>query len=76
MRGAIWAAYSDTDALSTSCPNCGALPGRWCTKPDGRVRRIPCVARATAAIGTGDGKPYIARDFSLPTYPTDREDQE
>ncbi|WP_425320601.1 zinc finger domain-containing protein [Mycobacterium alsense] len=70
MKRPIWAAYNDTDALSTKCTNCGALPGHWCTRPDGRVRRIPCVERSAAGIGSGDGKPY-ARDFSEPTHQPD-----
>jgi hypothetical protein len=46
-RGAgqpIWEAYADAD-LSHPCPNCHAAPDVWCARPDGRVRRTPCLAR-------------------------------
>jgi hypothetical protein len=66
---AIWAAYNDVDALSVTCTNCGAQKGQWCTRPDGRVRRVPCVERAAASIGSGDGRPH-SRDYSEPTHPT------
>lgn len=68
----IWQAYNDVDALSTTCTNCGAQQGQWCTRPDGRVRRVPCVARSAASIGSGDGKPYGERDFSQPIHPSER----
>lgn len=67
MRGAIWQAYDDTGALEVSCTHCGAVPGQWCTKSDGRVRRVPCVERAAAGVDTGNGKPYP--DFTEPTHP-------
>lgn len=75
MRGAIWAAYSDTDALSSACTNCGAQEGHWCTRPDGRIRRVPCVARSAASIGSGNGRPYAPRDFSEPARPPERTDK-
>jgi hypothetical protein len=60
----IWQSYSDTGALDVTCPYCGAEPGRWCTREDGRVRRIPCVTRASATgAGSAAAKP---RDFSEP----------
>jgi hypothetical protein len=64
----IWEAYADTGALEVSCPHCGAAPTQWCTRDDGRVRRVPCVARSIGAVGTGDGKPY-ARDFTQQSHP-------
>lgn len=45
----IWAAYDDTNTLGVECPQCAADTGMWCTKPDGRVSRVPCVARIAAA---------------------------
>jgi hypothetical protein len=69
MKGAIWKAYADTCALEVTCPHCGAEPGQWCTKSDGRVRRVPCVDRAESGIVTDSGKPY-ARDFTEPIHPT------
>lgn len=59
----IWQSYSDTGALGVTCPYCGAEPGKWCTREDGRVRRIPCVTRASA---TGVGSGNRPRDFSEP----------
>lgn len=69
---AIWAAYNDTGSLSVACTNCGAQQGQWCTRPDGRVRRVPCVDRSAASISSGDGKPYSARDFSQPIHQPER----
>lgn len=66
---AVWAAYADCNALQIDCPNCGAQHGNWCTKDDGRVSRVPCVARAAA------GSLMVApghRDFSQPIHTTDR----
>lgn len=40
----IWDAYSDADLIHP-CPNCRAGPNTWCTRPDGRVRRTPCLSR-------------------------------
>ncbi len=62
---AIWAAYNDTGALDVTCPHCQAQPGRWCTKDDGRVRRVPCIARS-AMTGAIESAKY-GRDFSEPT---------
>lgn len=62
---AIWQAYHDTDALSVNCTNCQAQRGQWCTLPDGRVRRVPCVERATTSLGSGE---QYCRDFSEPTH--------
>ncbi|WP_283613458.1 hypothetical protein [Mycolicibacterium poriferae] len=42
----IWDSYADVADMSRPCPNCGAV-NTWCTKPDGRVRRVPCVSRLT-----------------------------
>lgn len=65
----VLAAYVDTGALDVSCTHCGATPGAWCLTDDGRARRVPCVDRAAAGVGTGDGKPYAPRDFSEPAHP-------
>jgi hypothetical protein len=54
----IWQAYADTGALDVACPHCGAEPEQWCTREDGRVRRVPCVDRATSGFAAGNGKPY------------------
>lgn len=40
----IWDSYSDVSP-DAACPNCAAAAGLWCSTPDGRVRRIPCVSR-------------------------------
>ncbi|MFN6548899.1 zinc finger domain-containing protein [Mycolicibacterium septicum] len=42
-------AYEDTGAGAVECPNCHAAPGNWCETPEGRRRRVPCVARLAAA---------------------------
>lgn len=82
QRQGIWTAYNDTGALRIECPRCGARRNKWCTKPDGRVRRIPCIERATAtAVVTVDREDRY-RDFSEPlhekkspmTTPIDRDD--
>lgn len=38
-------AYVDTGALDRPCDGCGAEPAQWCQTPDGRDRRVPCIAR-------------------------------
>ena len=43
----IWAAYAG--ARDIPCPTCGAEPASWCTRGDGRVGRVPCIARLAAA---------------------------
>lgn len=59
-------AYAATGALRRPCDTCGSQPNQWCTTPDGRLRRVPCVDRAAAgATVDDDGKP---RDFSEPTH--------
>jgi hypothetical protein len=55
----IWAAYNETNALAVRCPHCGAEPGKWCTRDDGRLGRVPCVARASS----GADRPH---DFGEP----------
>lgn len=67
MKGPIRQAYTDTGALDITCPHCGVQPGQWCITDDGAARRVPCVERAAAGIGTGDGNPY-GRDFSEPRH--------
>lgn len=71
---AIWQAYRDCGALEVTCPHCAATPGQWCTRADGRVRRIPCASRTVASIGSGAGRPY-SRDFSEPTHPNPIEER-
>jgi hypothetical protein len=61
----IWTAYSETGALSVTCPHCHAEPGKFCTRENGRVGRIPCVSRASASgVVDDDDRP---RDYSEPT---------
>ncbi|WP_448385940.1 hypothetical protein [Mycolicibacterium sp. XJ1904] len=31
--------------MDRQCPNCQAQPHQWCTRPDGSVRPVPCIAR-------------------------------
>lgn len=68
---AIWEAYNDTGTLPIECTNCGAQPGTWCTRPDGRVRRTPCLARITAVAPVKGRIPDAptAVDFSEPRHP-------
>lgn len=61
-----------SDAITRACPRCGAHAGVYCQKPDGRLARIPCLARAKAAaseVFTGAGKNY--RDYSEPLHSTE-----
>lgn len=76
---AIWAAYEDTGALSIPCPNCGAEQGVWCTKPDGRVAKTPCIARISAAdiapktialLNQTTENASQSIDFTEPRHPT------
>lgn len=71
MKGAIWRAYSDTGALRIDCPNCGATRNKWCTRPDGRVRRVPCVERATTTAAVAVSREDRYRDFSQPLHQSD-----
>lgn len=44
-RVVLPAAYVDTGAAGVPCLHCGAGIGQWCTRPDGGVRRTPCIDR-------------------------------
>lgn len=66
---AIWQAYSDVGALDIACPHCGAQPKQWCTRDDGRVRRIPCIERATSTAVVDAPQSRYIRDFSEPAHP-------
>jgi hypothetical protein len=46
--GPIWESYADAE-LGSECPNCGAGPNVWCSSPDGRIRRVPCIGRILKA---------------------------
>lgn len=59
----IWQAYQDTGALAVDCPHCGATPGVWCSRPDGRLRRTPCLDRITATAPIPTPVPTPAHDF-------------
>lgn len=74
MKGhLVMAAYADTGALTVSCPHCAAEPGQPCTKPDGRVGKVPCVDRIAAAdlsAGTDKkGNATLPVDYSEPRRP-------
>src|ERR1700687_4886649 len=43
-------AYADCE-LDRQCTNCGAPPSIWCTRPEGRLRALPCLARTAAPEG-------------------------
>lgn len=43
MPGPVADAY--LGALQAQCTGCGADAGQYCTTPDGRLRRCPCVTR-------------------------------
>lgn len=59
---AINPAYSDTGALAVVCMHCGAKPGDPCTKSDGRISRVPCVDRLSAADLAPAHVPGVERD--------------
>jgi hypothetical protein len=63
MNGAIWDAYRDTGTLDIACPHCDATPGTFCTRPDGRVRRVPCIDRIAASGAVPD-----VRDYTEPRH--------
>lgn len=51
----VFESYSDVDP-ELACPTCRAAPRVYCSRPDGRLRRVPCVRRprvATFADRTG-----------------------
>jgi len=64
----IWQAYAETAALDIECPNCWAPAGVWCTKSDGRVARVPCLARAGTAEEIPAYEKTFGRDFSEPIH--------
>lgn len=43
--------YADA-AMDRECPNCQAPPHRWCKRPDGETRPIPCIARMRIAAAS------------------------
>lgn len=69
---AIWQAYADVGALKINCPNCEAGVGTWCTREGGKVRRVPCIARA-AAGGLIVAAPRGHHDFGEPRHPRTEE---
>lgn len=46
MPGPVADAY--VGALEVPCSSCGAEVGQYCTTPDGRLRRCPCVTRCAS----------------------------
>ena len=73
---AVLAAYTDTGALTVPCGHCGAEPDQPCTKPDGRISRVPCVDRIAAADISSDtdkkgwiSNPTLPVDYSEPRRP-------
>lgn len=60
------------DALSRECSHCGAAAGVYCSKPDRRLSRVPCVSRCKPApewaMSTSTPAAHIGRDFSEPLY--------
>lgn len=59
----IWRAYA-LATMSSPCPSCSAPAHVWCTKPDGRVRRTPCLARINA-VASDTAEPH---DFGEPRH--------
>lgn len=43
MSPLVWI-YAEA-SMERQCPNCRAEPNEYCRRPDGYVRRIPCIAR-------------------------------
>lgn len=69
---AVLAAYNDTGALTVRCGHCGAEAGQPCTKPDGRVSKVPCVDRIAAADLTPITEVTAVQsavDYSEPRHP-------
>jgi hypothetical protein len=69
-------AYTDTGSLHVDCTNCGAEPGQWCARDDGRIRRMPCIARIAssgAVTTTAVTAVVVPIDFNQPRHT--KEDQ-
>lgn len=64
---AVLAAY--TGALAVPCGHCGAEPDQPCTKPDGRISRVPCVDRIAAADIASSISSTLTVDYSEPRRP-------
>ena len=62
------AAYADAN-MHTECPHCGAEPNQFCTRPDGVVRRTPCIKRIRPSVGVAA---FEGRD-PAPLYVTKNE---
>lgn len=74
----IVAAYRQAGALDINCPHCGADPGSYCTRDDGRLRRTPCVARCRSSSVTSEsldvaGAPNPAACHSAPVRVIERQ---
>lgn len=69
----VMRAYTDTGALNIPCPHCDAQTDEPCTKPTGRVSRVPCVARiANADIPLHEAVDNLSPppvDFGEPRHP-------
>lgn len=49
MRSRVFEEVYAEAAMDRECPNCQAPPQRWCKRPNGETRPIPCVARMCIA---------------------------
>lgn len=75
-REPIWSAYRSA-RISSECPNCHARPNVWCTRPDGHVRRVPCIARVVTPSEADEELRHGVTQFRLPdTRPTDKTSEE
>lgn len=83
MRSRVFEEVYADAAMDLECPNCQAPPHRWCKRPNGETRPIPCIARMRIAAvqrryspSPPDAEPQAApnhptRSFSEPLHPHD-----
>ncbi|BBY91306.1 hypothetical protein MGALJ_09750 [Mycobacterium gallinarum] len=71
--------YTDA-AMDRECPNCQAPPHRWCKRPNGETRPIPCIARMRIAPSPPDVEhqavlAHLTRSFSEPIHQPDNTEE-
>ncbi len=54
MRSRVFEEVYADAAMDRECPNCQETPHRWCKRPNGETRPIPCIARMRIAVRSAD----------------------
>ncbi|WP_131808484.1 hypothetical protein [Mycolicibacterium elephantis] len=75
MRSRVFEEVYADAAMDRECPNCQAPPHRWCKRPNGETRPIPCIARMRIAAPSAGQRRYPPSPLdvehqAVPTHPT------